>query len=167
MQHVLVVELIFERLISNHQHQRRVKRVKARKLGYSYSIFSTHRNHMALPSEIWTQIFHLAADEDEIFRYELPISLDTSVWARNTIKDKLPQSDIQDWTLKTPSDALNFLQRRSYATKKVCQHLGSLLGRISVRGVSVCQVSLRHTRERRGCTCSSHSKPAKILFTAL
>lgn len=95
---------------------------------------------MSLPSEIWTQIFHLAADEDEIFRYELPISLDTSIWTRNTLKDKLPQSDIQDWTLKTPSDILNALQRRSYATKKVRVPLVQWSGWIPACGFQWCRL---------------------------
>jgi len=65
---------------------------------------------MDLPAEILTQIFDLAADEDVIFQYGLPTVMAESAWFKNVAKA---------WTLRSPGDALNLIQRRSYATKKV------------------------------------------------
>ncbi|PFH47418.1 hypothetical protein AMATHDRAFT_129255, partial [Amanita thiersii Skay4041] len=62
-----------------------------------------------LPSEIWTQIFDLAADEDLIFQYGLPTSMAESAWFKSVVGE---------WSLRTPQEALNMVQRRSYATKK-------------------------------------------------
>lgn len=68
------------------------------------------KGNFDLPDEIWTHIFDLAADEDLIFQYGLPTSMAESAWFR---------SIITQWTLRTPQEALNLIQRRSYATKKV------------------------------------------------
>ena len=65
---------------------------------------------MDLPAEILTQIFDLAADEDVIFQYGLPTVMAESAWFKSYAKK---------WTLRSPGDALNLIQRRSYATKKV------------------------------------------------
>jgi hypothetical protein len=65
-----------------------------------------------LPSEVWVQIFNLAADEDVIFQYGLPTTLAESAWVKNMYGK---------WTLRRPSEALNTVQRMSYATKKVCK----------------------------------------------
>jgi hypothetical protein len=65
--------------------------------------------NLDLPSEIWTQIFDLAADEDLIFQYGLPTSMAESAWFKSVI---------EEWALRTPQEALNLIQRRSYATKK-------------------------------------------------
>jgi hypothetical protein len=62
------------------------------------------------PAEIWTQIFDLAADEDVIFQYGLPTSMAESAWYKN---------GLDQWLLRSPADALNLVQRRSYKTKKV------------------------------------------------
>ncbi|KAF8623004.1 hypothetical protein AX15_006596 [Amanita polypyramis BW_CC] len=79
--------------------------------------------NLDLPSEIWTQIFDLAADEDLIFQYGLPTAMAESAWF---------MSVVGEWALRTPQEALNLLQRRSYATKKAItmtckkwRHLGS------------------------------------------
>ncbi|KAH0582119.1 hypothetical protein J132_08013 [Termitomyces sp. J132] len=64
---------------------------------------------MDLPSEIWTQIFDIAADEDVIFQYGLPTMMSESTWVKGFASK---------WALRRPSDTLNFIQRRSYATKK-------------------------------------------------
>jgi hypothetical protein len=64
----------------------------------------------ALPAEIWTHIFDLAADEDVIFQYALPTSMAESAWFKNFFGE---------WGLRSPQEALNLIQRRSYATKKV------------------------------------------------
>lgn len=69
---------------------------------------SSHGN-LDLPSEIWTQIFDLAADEDLIFQYGLPTSMAESAWFKSVI---------EEWALRTPQEALNLIQRRSYSTKK-------------------------------------------------
>ncbi|KAK7052258.1 hypothetical protein R3P38DRAFT_3594848 [Favolaschia claudopus] len=62
-----------------------------------------------LPAELWTQIFDLAADEDVIFHPALPTTMAESVWFKNFFGD---------WTLRSPQDAIELVQRRSYATKK-------------------------------------------------
>ncbi|KAK2464721.1 hypothetical protein APHAL10511_003297 [Amanita phalloides] len=81
------------------------------------------KGRLDLPSEIWTQIFDLAADEDLIFQYGLPTSMAESAWFK---------SFVGEWALRTPQEALNSIQRRSYATKKAItmtckkwRHLGS------------------------------------------
>ncbi|PBK66986.1 hypothetical protein ARMSODRAFT_915929 [Armillaria solidipes] len=63
----------------------------------------------SLPSEILSAIFTLAADEDVLFHHVLPTSMAGSVWFRNTLGL---------WSLRSPGEALNALQRRSYSTKK-------------------------------------------------
>ena len=62
-----------------------------------------------LPAEIWIQIFYLAADEDIIIQHGLPTVLAESAW----YKDK------DEWKLRSPQEAMEMLQRRSYAMKKV------------------------------------------------
>ncbi|KDR66534.1 hypothetical protein GALMADRAFT_80689 [Galerina marginata CBS 339.88] len=62
-----------------------------------------------LPAEIWTQIFDLAADEDILFQQGIPTVMAESAWYKNVVGM---------WNLRTPQEALNMLQRRSYATKK-------------------------------------------------
>jgi hypothetical protein len=64
-----------------------------------------------LPSEIWSQIFDLAADEDILFLAGIPTAMAESAWYRDII--------INQWRLRSPREAMNMLQRRSYATKKV------------------------------------------------
>jgi hypothetical protein len=66
-----------------------------------------------LPPELWTHIFDLAADEDVIFQYALPTVMAESAWSRA----------FGEWSLRSPQEALNLIQRRSYATKKVCSLL--------------------------------------------
>ncbi|KAF7350092.1 hypothetical protein MVEN_01311100 [Mycena venus] len=62
-----------------------------------------------LPAELWTHVFDLAADEDVIFSHGLPTTMAESAW----FKDFFGQ-----WALRSPQDALDLVQRRSYATKK-------------------------------------------------
>ncbi|KAF8189536.1 hypothetical protein K438DRAFT_1722182 [Mycena galopus ATCC 62051] len=62
-----------------------------------------------LPAELWTQVFDLAADEDVIFQHGLPTTMAESVWYKDFFGD---------WALRSPQDALDLVQRRSYATKK-------------------------------------------------
>ena len=71
-----------------------------------------------LPSEIWSQIFDLAADEDILFLPGIPTSMAESAWYRDII--------VNEWRLRSPQEAMNMLQRRSYATKKVRSELGIL-----------------------------------------
>lgn len=66
-----------------------------------------------LPAEIWIQIFYLAADEDIIIQHGLPTILANSAWYK----------DGDDWKLRSPREAMEMLQRRSYAMKKVGQFL--------------------------------------------
>ncbi|KIM38035.1 hypothetical protein M413DRAFT_448073 [Hebeloma cylindrosporum] len=63
-----------------------------------------------LPSEIWSQIFDLAADEDILFLPGIPTAMAESAWYRDII--------VNEWRLRSPREAMNVLQRRSYATKK-------------------------------------------------
>ncbi|KAJ6613510.1 hypothetical protein B0H10DRAFT_2222157 [Mycena sp. CBHHK59/15] len=63
----------------------------------------------ALPAELWTQVFDLAADEDVIFQYGIPGVMAESAWFKNVF---------EEWVLRPPQDALHLVQRRSYATKK-------------------------------------------------
>jgi len=67
-----------------------------------------------LPAELWTQIFDLAADEDILFIHALPTSFGESVWWRD---------HTGRWRLRSPQQAMNLLQARSYATKKVFTNL--------------------------------------------
>ena len=62
-----------------------------------------------LPAEIWIQIFYLAADEDIIIQHGLPTVLAESAWYK----------DRDEWKLRSPQEAMEMLQRRSYAMKKV------------------------------------------------
>ncbi|KAJ7890153.1 hypothetical protein B0H14DRAFT_2690728 [Mycena olivaceomarginata] len=62
-----------------------------------------------LPAELWTHIFDLAADEDVLFQHGLPATMAESAWYKD-FSGK--------WTLRSPKDALDLVQRRSYATKK-------------------------------------------------
>ncbi|KAH7873794.1 hypothetical protein F5879DRAFT_944943 [Lentinula edodes] len=64
---------------------------------------------MELPDEILTQIFDLAADEDVIFQYGLPTVMAETAWFQNAL---------DEWALRSPQEAINIIQRRSYATKK-------------------------------------------------
>ncbi|KAI4518339.1 hypothetical protein K525DRAFT_208782 [Schizophyllum commune Loenen D] len=64
---------------------------------------------LALPSEIWNQIFDLASDEDVIFQYGLPTVMAESAWFKNPFGE---------WTLRSPQEAINLVQRRAYFTKK-------------------------------------------------
>lgn len=74
---------------------------------------------MSLPAEIWTQIFGLAADEDILFQPGFPTSLAESAWCRDYWKFRLDVNDPSEWNLRSPEQALDILQKRSYATKKV------------------------------------------------
>ncbi|KAJ7073476.1 hypothetical protein B0H15DRAFT_925651 [Mycena belliarum] len=62
-----------------------------------------------LPAELWAQVFDLAADEDVIFQLGLPTTMAESAWFKNFFGK---------WALRSPQDALDLVQRRSYATKK-------------------------------------------------
>lgn len=66
-----------------------------------------------LPAELWTHVFDLAADEDVIFQHGLPTTMAESAWFKDFFGE---------WMLRSPQDALDLVQRRSYATKKVCVH---------------------------------------------
>lgn len=70
---------------------------------------------MQLPDEILTEIFDLAADEDVIFQYGLPTVMAEAAWFRNVMGE---------WALRSPREAINTIQRRSYATKKVSGAVG-------------------------------------------
>ncbi|KXN87305.1 hypothetical protein AN958_08969, partial [Leucoagaricus sp. SymC.cos] len=62
-----------------------------------------------LPSEILVQIFNLAADDDLIFQYGLQTSFFVQAWWKTFHGD---------WQLRSPREALNYIQKRSYFTKK-------------------------------------------------
>lgn len=80
----------------------------------------------SFPAEIWTQIFDLAADEDVIFQYGLPTTVAESAWYKNG-QDK--------WVLRSPAEALNLVQRRSYKTKKVRYKLSNAI-RLRMEGLN-------------------------------
>jgi len=71
-----------------------------------------------LPDEILVQIFHLAADDDLIFQYGLQTSFSVHAWYR---------AFHGGWQLRSPREAFNYIQKRSYFTKKV-GHISALLG---------------------------------------
>ncbi|KAJ7260379.1 hypothetical protein B0H12DRAFT_1014155 [Mycena haematopus] len=62
-----------------------------------------------LPTELWTHVFDLAADEDVIFQHGLRTTMAESAWVKDFFGE---------WALRSPQDELNLVQRRSYATKK-------------------------------------------------
>ncbi|KAF9447571.1 hypothetical protein P691DRAFT_731271 [Macrolepiota fuliginosa MF-IS2] len=64
---------------------------------------------MDLPAEIWVQIFNLAADDDLIFQYGLQTSFSVHAWWKTFHGD---------WQLRSPREALHYIQKRSYFTKK-------------------------------------------------
>lgn len=66
---------------------------------------------MHLPDEVWRRIFDLAADEDIFFQYALPTNMAEWAWF------KVPH--FTGWQLRSPLGAIDAIQRRSYATKKV------------------------------------------------
>ena len=77
---------------------------------------------MSLPAEIWTRIFDLAADDDILFRPGFPSSLAESAWYKdywNIYVDQGHGNSASEWRLTSPQQAMDILQRRSYATKKV------------------------------------------------
>ena len=65
---------------------------------------------MELPAEIWVQIFHLASDDDLMFQYGLQTSFSVHAWWK---------AFHGEWLLRSPREALNYIQKRSYFTKKV------------------------------------------------
>lgn len=73
----------------------------------------------ALPAEIWTQIFDLAADEDLLFQPGIPTSLAESAWVQDYWKSQIKDESTSKWSLRAPEQAMDILQRRSYGTKKV------------------------------------------------
>jgi len=81
---------------------------------------------MSLPAEIWARIFDLAADDDMLFRPGIPTSLAESAWCKDDRKTYLNRGN-PEWTLRSPEQAMDFLQRRSYSTKKVIPPLFSRL----------------------------------------
>ncbi|EIW77427.1 hypothetical protein CONPUDRAFT_168355 [Coniophora puteana RWD-64-598 SS2] len=62
-----------------------------------------------IPPELWSHIFDIAADEDVIFFPGLPTKMSQSSWYKHVAGR---------WKLRTPQDAINIIQRRSYFTKK-------------------------------------------------
>ncbi|KAL9710025.1 hypothetical protein Ac2012v2_007087 [Leucoagaricus gongylophorus] len=64
---------------------------------------------MDFPAEILVQIFHLAADDDLIFQYGLQTCFSVHAWYR---------AFHGGWQLRSPREAFNYIQKRSYFTKK-------------------------------------------------
>ncbi|KAF7300728.1 NTF2 domain-containing protein [Mycena chlorophos] len=62
----------------------------------------------SLPPEVWVSIFELASDEDVIFHPALPTCMAESAWHKD---------ENDDWKLRSPDDAIQQVQRRSYSTK--------------------------------------------------
>ncbi|KAF9037787.1 hypothetical protein BDZ89DRAFT_1010859 [Hymenopellis radicata] len=63
----------------------------------------------AFPAEILSLIFVFASDEDVLFQHGLPTTMASSAWFKGMFGV---------WTLRSPNEALNVLQRRSYSTKR-------------------------------------------------
>lgn len=82
-------------------------------------------NTYQLPSEIWTRIFDLAADEGIIFNHDLPTVMAECVWFKTIFGQ---------WQLRTAQESINLIQRRSYATKKVGVFLSKSLLRLTSLG---------------------------------
>ena len=75
---------------------------------------------MALPAEVWARIFHLAADDDILFRPGIPTSLAESAWCKDQWQScRDGGGSGVEWNLRSPERAMDILQRRSYSTKKV------------------------------------------------
>ena len=110
-----------------------------------------------LPSEIWSQIFDLAADEDILFLPGIPTAMAESAWYRDII--------VNEWRLRSPREAMNMLQRRSYATKKVRSELCIL----KPVGLTYFQAIISTCRQWRGAgseflfRCLYFSDPAKMI----
>lgn len=77
---------------------------------------------MPLPAEIWARIFDLAADDDILFRPGIPTTLAESAWCKDDRKTYLTRGN-PEWALRSPEQAMDVLQRRSYSTKKVISSL--------------------------------------------
>lgn len=92
-----------------------------------------------LPPEIWWYIFDLAADEDTIFYPGLQTSMAQSTWSKSLWGG---------WTVRTPHDTINIIQRRSYATKKVSSSLP--LFSVSLREIAHRVFSFFLTVDHRG-----------------
>jgi len=63
-----------------------------------------------LPVELWTHVFDFAVDDDVLLQYALPNAMAESAWFKTMYGD---------WALRPPQQALNLIQRKNYATKKV------------------------------------------------
>lgn len=72
---------------------------------------------MFLPAEIWTRIFDLAADDDILFRPGIPTSLAESAWCQGYYIGS--GGSAPEWKLRSPEQAMDILQKRSFATKQV------------------------------------------------
>ena len=64
-----------------------------------------------LPDELWLDIFGMAVDDADFFEPILPTAFSNSVWFKTLYGD---------WSLRSAQEEVNNAQRRSYATKKVC-----------------------------------------------
>ncbi|KAH8102467.1 hypothetical protein BXZ70DRAFT_784115 [Cristinia sonorae] len=64
---------------------------------------------LQLPAELWLTIFQHAVGGDEIVDQPIPGSLNDSTWSKMLFGD---------WTLRTPEESFNILQRSRYLTLK-------------------------------------------------
>ncbi|KAF9041557.1 hypothetical protein BJ165DRAFT_1303491, partial [Panaeolus papilionaceus] len=113
-----------------------------------------------LPSEILTQIFDSASDEDIIFQSGLSTSLAESAW----FKDRL----FGEWRLRSPQEAMNMIQRRSGVTKLsiilTCKHWNFLGAQFLYRCLHFSEPTkllllsrtLTHSSSRASTITSSH-----------
>jgi hypothetical protein len=75
---------------------------------------------MSLPSEIWTQIFDLATDDDALSLRPILTSFAESAWSKVYWKMYIGSGDpASQWRVRSPEQIRDILQRRNYATKKV------------------------------------------------
>ena len=72
---------------------------------------------MGLLAEIWARIFNLAADHNILFQPGFSTSLAESAWW------KFYLHGTSEWSLKSPEQGIELLERKGHATKQVLSYL--------------------------------------------
>ena len=76
---------------------------------------------MGLSAEIWTRIFDLAANHDILFQPGIPTCLAESAWWKIYLHGR--GDPTSEWSLKSPEQSIELLERRGHATKQVLSYL--------------------------------------------
>jgi hypothetical protein len=86
--------------------------------------------HSELPDEIWEVIFELATEDERIYTTRFPLAMERTEW--------FPHVEGY-WVPRGPSEVINQLQRKGYATKKasMCVVNGSPLKYVRLTEVFV------------------------------